>query len=110
MSSNIREIRQEVREFERDLARLDRQLNNTRLMLSQSLLLLRRMNLPPEVNRVISMLVRARLVAEQYARSLQLLQAAYLAGGPAAWAFAAVTLGIATLTAVDLAMDVGGSG
>ena len=108
MSSNIREIRQEIREFERDLARLDRQLNNTRLMLSQSILLLRRMNLPPDVNRAISIMVRARLIAEQYATSLQLLQAAYLAGGPMAWAFAAVSLGIATLSAVDLAMDLGG--
>jgi len=110
MSSNIREIRQEVRELERDLARLDRQLSNTRLMLSQSILLLRRMNLPPDVNRAISIMVRARLTAEQYATSLQLLQAASLAGGPMAWAFAAVSLGIATLSAVDLAMDVGGSG
>lgn len=110
MSSNIREIRQEIRDFERDLANLDRRLSNTRLMLSQSLLLLRRLNLPPDINRAISALVRARLIAEQYARSLQLLQAAYLTGGPLTWAFAAVTLGVATLTAVDLAMDVGGSG
>jgi len=108
MPSNIKEIREDIQQFEKDLDRFDRRLENTRLMLIQSMLLLRRMNLPPDIERAISTLVRARMVAEQWVRGIQMMEAASLMGGPTGWAFAAVTLAIATLTMTDLAMDVGG--
>ena len=108
MPSNVRELREDIQQFEKDLDRFDRRLDNTRLMLIQSMLLLRRMNLPPDIERAISSLIRARIVAEQWVRGIQMMQAAYLMGGPMSWAFAALTLGIATLTMTDLAMDVGG--
>lgn len=108
MSSNVREMREEIRQFEVDLNRLENRLDNTRLAMIQFMLLLRRMNLPPDVERAISIMIRARMVTEQWVRGLELAQAAYLAGGPLGWGILALTLGIAVVTTTDLAMDIGG--
>jgi len=112
MTSNIKEMQKDIVEFERDLGRAQNRLSNTRIELMTYLQLLQRMGLPPQVEKAITVMVKARLTSEQAARALYALQAASIAGGPAAWAFAAATTGLAALGAFSTAtsvMELGGT-
>jgi len=112
MTSNIKEMQKDIKEFEQDLSRAQSRLSNTRIELMTYLQLLQRMGLPPQVEKAITVMVKARLTSEQAARALYALQAASIAGGPAAWAFAAATTGLAALGAFSTAssvMELGGT-
>ncbi len=112
MTSNIKEMQKDIQEFEQDLARAQNRISNTRIELITYLQLLQRMGLPPQVEQAITVMVKARLTSEQAARALYALEAASIAGGPAAWAFAAATTGLAALGAfstVTSVMDLGGT-
>ena len=84
------------------------ELRRVQTLLMDTLLLMRRLNLPPDLNRAISLMMRARLTAERLIRSIELLQAATIAGGPIMWLTALVSFGISTFAASDLLMDLGG--
>jgi len=105
VSSNVREMREEIRQFRGELEQLDNRLENTRNLFTSTMILMRKMNLPPEINMAINTLARARLSIDQFIRGLELAEAAVYSGGPVGWALALVTLGIAVISVTDLAMD-----
>jgi hypothetical protein len=113
MTSNIKEMKAEIADFDRDLQRAQNRIENTRAQLISYLLLLQKAGLPPEVDKAISILVRARMTAEQTTRAFYLLMAA---SGPMGWAMALASSGVALIGAYgvaastqDLAMDIGGT-
>ncbi|MCK4481690.1 hypothetical protein KAU55_00575 [Candidatus Bathyarchaeota archaeon] len=108
MSSSIRETREEVKRLRREMESLERQLGSTRNVLNSTLLLMRKMNLPPDLNRAMSLFVRGRMVAEQFIRTLQLLAAAQAASGPMGWAVAGLTMGVTLFAYSDLVGDMQG--
>jgi len=108
MTSNIKEMKSEVQDFERDLERAQSRIENTRMQLITYMLLLQRLGLPPEAEKAISLLVRTRMTAEASARALYLLQAATLAGGPVAWGMALASTGVALLGYTGIVMALGG--
>jgi len=105
MTSNIKEMKRDIEDFEKSLANAESRIENTRSQLITYMLLLRRMNLPPDVNKFISIMIRARMVSEQAVRAAYLLMAA---SGPWGWAMAIATAGVATLGTADIIMDLGG--
>jgi len=107
LTSNVKEMREDIRQFEVDLKRAENRIDSTRAQLITYMLLLRKMHLPPEVEKAINIMVRARMVSEQASRAMNLLMAATLAGGPVAWAFALASMGIAVIGSADIAMDLG---
>jgi hypothetical protein len=112
MTSNIKEMKEDIKSFEKDLARADSRISNTRMELMTYMQLLQRMGLPPQVEKAISVMVKARMVSEQATRAFYALQAATLTGGPAAWAFAIATTGVAVLGGYSTAssvMELGGT-
>ena len=112
MTSNIKQMKQDLQDFDRDLAKAQNRLSNTKAELIAYIQLLQRMGLPPQVEKGIQIFVKAKMTSEQATRALYALQAASLAGGPAAWAFAIATTGLAVLGAYSTAssvMELGGS-
>lgn len=113
MTSNIKEMKEDIADFEKDLARAEGRIENVRAQLTAYLLLLQRAGLPPEIEKAISIIVRAKMTVEQTTRALYLLMAA---SGPWGWALAAATTGISLVGAYgvaestrDLVMDLGGT-
>jgi hypothetical protein len=112
MTSNIKEMKADINAFEQDLGRAQNRLSNTRMELITYMQLLQRMGLPPQVEKAISIMVKARMTSEQAVRALYALEAASISGGPAAWAFAIATTGVAVLGGYSTAasiMDLGGT-
>ena len=107
MPSNIAETRREVNELKADLTRLDAKVDDTHDLLVKTTILLRRLNLPPEIEKAIHTLVMARMSIEQWVRALELAEAAAYAGGPLGWTLALVSLGIATLSMQSLGSELG---
>jgi hypothetical protein len=107
MPSNYADVMTEIEEFEKRLGTLDNRLDNTQFAMQQTLLLLHRMRLPSDVNRVMWIMIRAKMVAEGWARSLELLTAASLASGPWGWITAGIAMAVTVVTTSDLIMDAG---
>lgn len=105
MTSNIQEMKRDLDDFDKALNRASDRIENTRSALITYMLLLRKMHLPPDVEKAISILVRARMVAEQATRAAYLLMAA---SGPWGWALAVATAGVAVIGTSDIIMDLGG--
>lgn len=113
MTSNIKEMKTEIADFERDLSRAQSRIENTKYQLLTYLTLLQRAGLPPDIEKAIGIIVRARMTIEQTQRALYLLLAA---SGPAGWLMALASAGVAvygfgsTVQATqDLVMDIGGT-
>jgi hypothetical protein len=109
MSSNIKQMKADIAEFERDLARTENRIESTRYQLLAYIQLLQKSGLPPEVDKAISVMVRAKMTAEQAQRAFYLMLAA---SGPTGWAMALASAGIATISltgTVDAAMEIGGT-
>lgn len=108
MTSNIRDMKRELDDFDKDLQRVQSRVENTRTQMRTYLILLNNMGLPPEAEKVISLLTRTEITAQQTIRAMYLLQAATLAGGPMAWGIALATTGVALLGYTGIVMDLGG--
>ncbi len=113
MTSNIKEMKADIKDFENDLNRASSKIENSRAQLITYLMLLQRAGLPPEVEKAISILVRARMTAEMATRAMYLMMAA---SGPMGWALALASGGVAVMGGMgiaqstqDLAMDIGGT-
>lgn len=109
MTSNIREMKEEIAGFEQDLARAQNRIENTKYQLLAYLQLLQKMGLPPDIEKAITIMVRAKMTTEQAQRALYLLMAA---SGPAGWAMALASLGITVASATgtaSAAMEIGGT-
>lgn len=106
MTSNIKEMEKDIEDFERSLERANGRLENTRAQLITYMMLLRRMHLPPDVERFISVMIRARMTAEMATRSAYLMMAA---SGPMGWLMAIASAGVAVIGVSDIAMDLGGT-
>lgn len=109
MTSNIKEMKEEITSFERDLAKAQNRIENTKYQLLTYLQLLQKSGLPPEIDKAITILVRAKMTAEQAQRALYLLMAA---SGPTGWAMALASIGITAISAAgtaNAAMEVGGT-
>jgi hypothetical protein len=109
MSSNIKEMKAEIGAFERDLARAENRIENTKFQLMTYMQLLQKAGLPPDIERAINVLVRAKMTAEQAQRAIYLLMAA---SGPAGWAMALASLGITVISGagtMSAAMEIGGT-
>lgn len=102
MSSNIREVQDDLAAFERDLHRVDLKTDNSKQQLLTYLMLLQRLHLPPEAEALINMLVRVRMVAEQTYRGLMMLMAT---SGPWGWGMGIATLGASVITMTSVASD-----
>ena len=107
MSSNIRETKDQVNELTESLRRLDFKIDDTHDLLVKTTILLRKLNLPPEIEKAIHTLVMARMSIEQWVRALELAEAAAYSGGPLGWTLALVSLGIATLSTQNLGAELG---
>jgi len=107
MSSNIRETKDQVNELTESLRRLDFKIDDTHDLLVKTTILLRKLNLPPEIEKAIHVLVMARMAIEQWVRALELAEAAAYSGGPLGWTLALVSLGIATLSTQSLGAELG---
>jgi hypothetical protein len=105
MTSNIKEMKAELADFDRDLARASNRIDNTKFQLMTYMTLLNQLGLPPEVDRVISILTRVRMTFELTTRSAYLLMAA---SGPLGWAMAGASMGISLVSAYGIAVDLGG--
>jgi hypothetical protein len=113
MTSNIKEMKADVEDFERSLDRANNKIENTRAQLITYLILLQKAGLPPEVDKAINIIVRARMTAEQATRALYLLMAA---SGPEGWLMALASASVAAIGAVgtasatqDMVMNLGGT-
>jgi hypothetical protein len=113
MTSNIKEMKADIAEFEKDLDRAQNKITNTRAMLLTYMELLRKAGLPPEVDKGLMILLRAKMVMDEARVAAYLLMAA---SGPLGWAMAAAQTGIvvagvmSTASATqDLVMDLGGT-
>ncbi len=105
MSSNIKEMKAELDDFDRDLQRAQGRIESTRAQLITYMLLLNRLGLPPEIDRAINLLIRFRMTAELASRAAYLLMAA---SGPWGWAMAAATTGVAVIGGVSIVADLSG--
>lgn len=105
MSSNIKEMKAEVSDFDRDLQRAQGRIESTRAQLISYMLLLNRLGLPPQIDRAISWLVRFRMTAESASRAAYLLMAA---SGPYGWGMAIASTGVALIGGISLASDLTG--
>lgn len=103
MPSNIKDVMQELAVFEKDLHRVESQMDNNRRQLLTYLMLLQRLNLPTEAQAAISILVRTRMAAEQAYRSLMMLMAA---SGPWGWAMGLATGAASLVTMASVAADI----
>lgn len=112
MTSNIKEMKQDIQDFERDLSKAQNRISNTKIELVTYMQLLHQAGLPPQIQKAIEIITKAKMTSEQATRAMYALLAASAAGGPAAWAFAIATTGIAVLGAYSTAssvMDLGGT-
>jgi hypothetical protein len=105
MTSNIKEMKAEIADFERDLARASSRIENTKFQLMTYLTLLNQLGLPPEVDKVISILVRVRMTFELTTRAAYLMM---VATGPAGWAMAGASAGISLVSFYGVAVELGG--
>lgn len=109
MSSNIKEMKADIAQFDQDLARAEKRIENTKYQLMAYIQLLQKSGLPPDVDKAINVLVRAKMTADQASRSMYILMAA---SGPMGWAMALASLGITVIGAAgtaQTAMEIGGT-
>lgn len=102
-NSNIREMREEVRQFEKELRRVEeraitatRRLNTAYDVMMGIMALTNRMGLPDDLRAQTQQLQALIMVYRQLYASVQLF---YAASGPVGWAMFAIT---ATSTAVTI--------
>jgi hypothetical protein len=105
MTSNIKEMKTELAGFDRDLARASSRVENTKFQLMTYMTLLNQLGLPPEVDKVISLLTRVRMTFELTTRAAYLLMAA---SGPLGWAMAGASAGVSLMSAYSIAVELGG--
>ena len=103
MPSNIEEIRKDLEQFERDLNRADRRIDNSKQQVLTYMMLLQKLGLPLQVERAISILVRFGMTAEQATRALYMLMAA---SGPGGWAMGLATGAVSLMMMASVAADV----
>ena len=102
--SNIKDVQMEMNDFDRDLARIETRMDNSRQQLMTYMMLLQRLGLPPEVERAISILVKFRMTAELATRSAYMLMAAE---GPMGWGMAIASSVATVIGTTSIAMDLG---
>ena len=104
MTSNIKEMKADIADFEQDLARVETRMENNRQQLITYLMLLNRLGLPPEAERAISVLIKFRMTAETAVRASYMLMAA---SGPWGWGTAIATTMVAVIGTTSIAMELG---
>ena len=102
--SNILEVQMQMNDFEKDMIRIERRMDNNRQQLMTYMMLLQRLGLPPEAERAISILVKVRMTAELATRSAYMLMAAT---GPLGWGMAIASSVATVIGSTSIAMDLG---
>ncbi len=110
MSSNINTMKSELAEFERSLDGVKKRAADTVLDLNSVYILLRRLHLPPDVERATNVFLQGRSAAIKFAQGLELLTALSAASSlnPMSLIMVGATFGVAMLGAHNAAMELTG--
>lgn len=106
MSSNIQEVREQVRQLKSELGELRAVTISTTTGLNTAVSLLVRLSGDSDISRVMSLMRRSIVVANQLRIALYAVLAARMAAGdPIAWIQAGVAVGTAAALTGELAYD-----